>query len=229
MPGLPLIDKQDNFEKIRDEIAAILAFETVNQQTLAAGAGKDPKLWAFDVYRERTRVWEGLSELDEPVDPVVNVWFDSASPVANQSYNSLLHTFDPGIFNIDVFATAINEKNVGTGYVTADQKAVLDAQRIIRLIRNILFSVPPDVTEPGMNYEELNLPGVVAYRRIQSETIFQPDYNKQAVVVGAARIVMAVKYIETGLEGPDQDFELLQSGATTTDGGQIFFEFDLKV
>jgi hypothetical protein len=225
--ALPLIDKQDNFEKVRDEIAAILAYETANQQALAVGAGKDPDLWKFEVYRERSRIWESLSELDEPVTPIVNVYFDSESFEGNQSYVSLLHTADPGIFHIDILTTAINEKKIAAGYVSADQKATFDAQRILRLVRNILFSVPADSTQPGMNYEELNLPGIVAYRRIQSITSFQPDYKKQAVIIGLARLVLAVKYIETALEGPDQNFETLFAQATTTDGGQIFFEFDL--
>lgn len=223
---LGLIDKQDNFEKIRDEIAAILAFETANQQALAVIAGKDPKLWEFDVYVERARIWESLSSFDEPVPPVVSVYFESESFAGDQSYNALLQTADPGIFNIEIFTTALNQKNVGDGYVTADRAAILDCQRIIRLIRNILFSVPADSTQPGQNYTYLNMRGVVAHRRIQSVVQFQPDYKKQAVIIAAARIELAVKYIETALEGPDQPFELLQVQATTTTGGQVIIQFD---
>ena len=224
---LELIDKQDNFEIIRDEIAAILAAETANQQALAVAAGKNPDLWRFDVYTERARPWESLSELEKPIVPIINVYFDNENFATDQSYSSLKHTADPGLFNIDIFTTALNRKNVGDGYETADRQATLDAQRIMRLIRNILFSVPPDHTQPGQDYQFLNLRGVVGYRRIQSATVFQPDYKKQAVAIGGARIVLAVKYIETALEGPYQNFELLQVTATTTENGQVIMEFDL--
>lgn len=223
---LELIDKQDNFELVRNEIAAILAAETLNQQAKALVAGKNPELWKFDVYIERARIWESLSELEKPVAPVVSVYFESENFAGDQSYNALLQTADPGIFNIEIFATALSQKNVGDGYTTGDRTAILDCQRVIRLIRNILFSVPADSTQPGQDYTFLNMRGVVGYRRIQSVVQFQPDYKKQAVVVAAARIALAVKYIETALEGPDQPFELLQVQATTTTGGQVIIQFD---
>lgn len=223
---LELIDKQDNFELIRNEIAAILAAETINQQAKALAAGKNPELWKFDVYVERARIWESLSELEKPVAPVVSVYFESENFAGDQSYNALLQTADPGIFNIEIFATALSQKNAGDGYITGDRAAILDCQRVIRLIRNILFSVPADSTQPGQDYTFLNMRGVVGYRRIQSVVQFQPDYKKQAVVLAAARIALAVKYIETALEGPDQPFELLQIQATTTTGGQVIIQFD---
>lgn len=222
-----LIDKRDNFEIIRDEIAAILALETASQQALAVGAGKNPQLWTFDVFVERDRPWESLSALEEPVDPIVNVWFDNEDFARNQSFNSLQHTVDPGIFNIDVVTSALSKKNVGAGYDPADYQAKTDCQRIMRLIRNIFFSVPPDTKQPGQDYQFLNLRGVVGYRRIQSLTSFQVDYQKQAVAVAAGRIVLAVKYLETALEGPYRNFELLQVQATTTTNGQVVIDFDL--
>lgn len=223
---LELIDKRDNFEKVRDEIAAILAFETANQQVLALAGGKDPALWEFDVYIERARIWESLTVLEEPVPPVVSVYFESENFAGDQSLTALRQTADPGIFNIEIFTTALNQKNVGDGYITADRAAILDCQRIIRLIRNILFSVPADTSQSGQDYTYLNMRGVVAHRRIQSVVQFQPDYKKQAVIIAAARIALAVKYIETALDGPDQPFELLQVQTTTTTGGQVIIQFD---
>jgi hypothetical protein len=223
---LPLIDKFDNFELVRNEIAAILAKETVNQQLLADAAGKDPDLWKFDVFIERSRPWESLTSSENPVFPVVNVWFDSENFAGNQSFNALLQTAEDGIFNIDIFTVAINKKSAGEGYITADRQAVLDRDRIVRLVRNILFSVPPNNTLPGEDYTFLNLKGIVGYRRIQSIKTFQPEYDKQAVTVVTARVALAVKYIETSLEGPDQDLDLIQVDTITTDGGQVIFTFD---
>ena len=224
---LPLIDKKDNFELVRDEIAAILAKETANQQALAISAAKDPKLWAFNVFKERSDVWASLLETEDPVDPVVNVWFESADFAGDQSFNALKQTAEPGIFNIDIFTASINKKNVGDGYIIADKQAALDCQRIMRLIRNILFSVPPDSSQPGEDYTWLNMRGVVGRRHIQGITRFQPGYKEQAVPVVAARIVLAVKYLETGLEGPDNDFDLVQLETTTSTGGQVEYTFDL--
>jgi len=39
-----LIDKEDNFTLIRNEIAAILAVEVASQKVLATAASKDPAL-----------------------------------------------------------------------------------------------------------------------------------------------------------------------------------------
>lgn len=226
MPGLPLIDKKDNFELIRDEIAAILAFETANQQALAVLAAKDPELWKFDVFIERSRIWESLTLLEEPVSPIVSVYFVSADFAGDQSAVALHQTANPGIFNIDILTTALNQKNVGDGYQSGDQRASLECQRILRLVRNILRSIPPDTTQPGQDYTYLNMRGVVAHRRFQSITQFLPEYDKQAVTIAAARIVLAVKYLETSLEGPDQPFELLQVQATTTTNGQVIIQID---
>ena len=48
---LPLIDKLDTFEIVRDEIAAILATEIASQEALAAGE-PDPTLWRLRVFLE---------------------------------------------------------------------------------------------------------------------------------------------------------------------------------
>ena len=77
-----LIDKQDNNEIIRDQIAAIIAIEKTNQVALATTAGKpDPTLWDFDVYIERKKPWEALSNSDgseagELSNGLVNIYFE---------------------------------------------------------------------------------------------------------------------------------------------------------
>src|SRR5512138_2308869 len=75
-----LIDKQDNCEIIRDQIAAILAIEIDNQKSLASAAGKNIEDFDFDVYIERSRPWEVITSEDgDPLGamPLVNVVFDS--------------------------------------------------------------------------------------------------------------------------------------------------------
>ena len=225
---LSLIDKKDNFELVRDEIAAILAKETANQQAEATLAGKDPNLWKFDVFIERSRIWESLLETGIPVFPVVNISVDSETVSHDQSFNALHQTMEPGIFNIDIFAGGINTKLAGTGFISGDRQASLDCQRIARLIRNILFSVTPDTTLPGEDYTFLNMRGVVGYRRLQNIQFFDLKVkDTPAVSIKTATIALAVKYIETSLEGPSNDFDLIQAETTTSDGGQVNYTFDL--
>ena len=52
-----LITKSDNFELIRDEIAAILAVEIANQKALATIAEADTTLYDFDLFTERSDPW----------------------------------------------------------------------------------------------------------------------------------------------------------------------------
>lgn len=228
---LALIDKKDNFEIVRDELAAILALETANQQALATAVGKDPDLWKFRVFAERSGVWESLqSQIDGiPVFPVVNIWFSSLDFATDQAGYTLTQVADPGSYNIDIFASALTEKLSGPGQKPGDLQAALDCQRIVRLVRNILFSVPADTTKPGDNYPYLNLPGVVMERKIQSIQYFIPDYKEQGVHIQAARIPLAVKFSEFALEGPDNPFELVQLQTVFNETGEVLYEFDLKV
>ena len=74
-----LIDKDDNFEVVRDKIAQILADEIANQMVLAVDGGKDPDLWKLRIFAERSAPW--AQWLDDQTDesPIVNVWFDNHS------------------------------------------------------------------------------------------------------------------------------------------------------
>lgn len=227
MPLAALIDKEDNFEIIRNEIAAILALETLNQQNLATLVGKDPKLWEFKVFVEKSRPFESLDPDDFPLPAVVNVSVDNLTFAGNQSMLSLRQTVDPGIFNIDILSPAVNLKKTDPGYISADRQSMIDCQRIVRLIRNILYSVPPDITLPGDNYPYLNLKKIVGSRKITTITMFPPKEDNEGVMVAAARIQLEVKFLETGAEGPFNLLELLQAQTEILPDGEVIFEFDL--
>ena len=77
---LALIDRQDTFEIIRDQIAALLATEISNQQALASAAGKDPDLWKLRIYLERMNAWEAWLNDQSDLSPLVNIWFASSAP-----------------------------------------------------------------------------------------------------------------------------------------------------
>lgn len=225
---LELIDKKDNWEYIRDEIASILARETGNQQVKAVEAGKNPDLWKFRVFIERSRPWEMLSEHDEVLFPIANVVFDTLNFSSSGSAVTSPQQSDGSVFNIDIVSGAFAEKSVEEGHKSADKTAVLDCQRIIRLVRNILFSVPPNSLAPGEDYYFLNLRGVVGGRRIQAINSFQTDNENQALAIAAARIVFAVTHIETSLEGPDHTLNLLQLNTTFSETGEVNYEFNLE-
>ncbi|NCB47876.1 hypothetical protein EOM81_12795, partial [bacterium] len=82
-----LIDKQDNMEIIRDEIASIISLEIANQKILATAAGKDSSLWDFSVYAEKTTAWELVENSDGKITsqtPLINVYLESANIVNAQ-------------------------------------------------------------------------------------------------------------------------------------------------
>jgi len=226
MPIAELIDKKDNWEICRDEIAAILARETLSQQALAQAAGKNPDLWKFDVLIEKTRPFESLDDDDFPVFPLVNISFESLTNADRESQPALVQIADPAVYNIDIWAIEINVKKSGTGYQSADRQAVLSCQRIVRLVRNILYSVPADSIVAGDDYTYLNLRGIVGYRKIRSINMFEPKYDQQGVTVSTARIQLEVKLRENSLEGPYHNLELLQAQTTVDPDGIVNFQFD---
>lgn len=227
MPLSTLIDKKDNFELIRDEIASILAVETQNQQDLAVIAGKDPKLWEFKVFVEKSRPFESLDIDDFPLPPVVNISVENITFADNQSLISLYQIAEPGIFNIDILSPAINLKTTEPGYISADRQSMMDCQRIVRLIRNILYSNPLDINQIGDNYTFLNLKKIVGSRKITAITFFPPKEDNEGVMIAAARIQLEVKFSESGAEGPFEPLELLQARTEILPDGEVIFEFDL--
>ena len=206
-----LINKQDNFEIVRDQIAAILALETVNQQTLAEADMLDPSLWAFDVYIERSVPWARFQNTDEDQKPIVNVWFEnsnydrrSSSPTSSQLTDSQFH--------IDVYAAGVAHVT-SEGHAPADEKAALNCQRIIRLVRNIVMA--------AQNHQ-LGLTGVVAHRWFSAVTSFQPQQeNEQATHIVAGRMTLDVRHTEENPEVEPMPLETLTTLVTLDPSGAV--------
>lgn len=210
-----LIDKQDNAEIIRDQIAAILALETSAQVALATTAGKpDPSLWAFRVYQERANPWENL-----PGDgsPVVNVWWDSSS-FDGKASNIAERQKSESIFNIDCYGWAESADVVGGGHTAGDRAAAEVAQRAVRLVRNILMAA---------EYTYLGLRGVVWRRWPESITLFQPQQDNQNVhhIMGA-RIAFRVEFNEYSPQVVHETLDLLTIDVQRTGDNQIVVEAD---
>ena len=181
-----LIDKQDTFEIVRDQIAQILADEIAEQQVLAAAASKDPELWNLSIFTERYSPWERFRD-DKAEVPVVNVWYDR-SAFQQAASNVVDHQQVDGTFNIDMVAQGVAGTDGGTGQIVADEAAALNVQRAARLVRNILMA---------SQYTYLDLRPIVGRRWVQTVESFQPAQGEQAVPrISAMRLTLAVVFDE---------------------------------
>lgn len=217
-----LIDKQDNFEIVRDQIAAILTIETASQQALAKAANKkNPKLWDFRVFTERANPIEDWRDVDptSTIDdrPIVNVWYDNGSFPMNKG-NVVERQAHDAVYNIDCYGVGFSRDNPGGGHFLGDKEAALETQRVIRLVRNIIMAA---------EYTYLGLRGTVWRRWPQSITVFQPQIDGRPVsrVVGA-RIALRAEFNEFSLQVTPETLELLTIQTKRTEDGEIVLEAD---
>lgn len=214
-----LIDKQDNFEIIRDQIAAILATEVDSQKALATAAAKDASLWDFKVYTERSNPWENYLNDTAELTPTVNVWYDNSN-FMDTSSNIVERQTTEAIFNIDCYAVANSSGNIAGGHNPGDQGAAFAVQRVIRLVRNILMAA---------EYTYLGLRGLVWQRWTQTVTVFQPQQDRGNVrPVIAARIGFKVKFSEFSPQISGPGLELLSTTVKRTEDGQIVIRADYE-
>lgn len=217
-----LIDKFDNVELIRDKIASILATEISNQKSLATLANKNPNLWDFKVYTERSNPIENFLNIDENASlannlPIVNVWFDNYN-IEDKSSNAVEKQTINGTFNIDIYALGISKNNPSQGHLSGDELANRETQRVFRLVRNILMAG---------DYTYLKLRGIVGKRWIQSVTAFQPDSSGQNMQqVQAIRISFAVQFIEFSPQYQGQALELVSNELKRNEDGSVIANVD---
>lgn len=213
-----LIDKQDNAEIVRDQIAAILALESAAQVALATTAAKpDPNDWKLRVYQERANPWENLPSKTSDRSPVVNVWWDSSAFEANAS-NIVERQKSSTVINIDCYGYG-KSANVGAGgHTCGDQDAAETVQRAVRLVRNILMAA---------EYTYLGLRGVVWRRWVDSITMMQPQQDNQNVhhVVGA-RLAFRVEFNEYSPQVVPETLDLLTADVLRAEDGEIVVEAD---
>lgn len=214
--SLILIDKQDTFEIIRDQIVAILVIETANQMALATLAGKDPDDWKLRIFTERSNPWEQFLNEQDDKSPLVNVWYDNSSFDPSAS-NSIERQKTDAIFNIDCYGFGQSEDDV-IGHKPGDRAAALEVQKALRLVRNILMA--------GEN-TYLQLRGTVWGRWPQSATVFQPQQGERAIqqIVGA-RLSLRVTFNEFSPQIVAETLELLSVDVIRAEDGEIVVEAD---
>ena len=144
--ALALIDKQDSFEIVRDQIAAILVNELANQQALAVGAGKDPLDYTLSVYVERNlpiEQWLNSGPVnDASTVPIASIWLESSNIDTSSTSNAKGEQHFELIYNIDVMARGVNSDDGAGGYNRADRDARIRCHAATRLVRNILSAGP---------------------------------------------------------------------------------------
>lgn len=212
-----LIDKQDNFEVIRDQIAAILATEVASQMALATAGGKDPDDWKLRIFSERSNPWEQLLNEQTDRSPIVNVWFDNSNfdPAAS---NISERQKTEGVFNIDCYGYGISSDEMGGGHNPGDKEAAFEVHKALRLVRNILMAA---------EYTYLGLRGVVWQRWPQSITVFQPQLDgRQMQQIVGARLAFRVVFNEFSPQVPAETLELVSVDVMRTEDGEIVVEAD---
>ena len=215
--ALPLIDKQDNFEIIRDQIAAILVAEVANQMQLATNAAKDPQDWKLRIFTERSNPWEQWLNGQTDKSPLVNVWYDNSN--FNQKASNISERQNSvSIFNIDCYGCGESKNNPGGGHFAGDESAALAVQKAVRLVRNILMA---------SENTYLQLRGLVWQRWPQSIATFQPqiDGNQVQKVVGA-RIALQVDFNEFAPQYQPETLEYVAIDVKRVEDGEIVLEAD---
>lgn len=214
-----LIDKQDNFEVIRDQIAAILATEVASQMALATSAGKDPNDWKMRIFTERSNPWEQLLNEQSDRSPIINVWFDNSNYDPRAS-NIVERQKSESVFNIDCYGYGISSDQVGGGHNPGDKEAAFEVHRSLRLVRNILMAA---------EYTYLGLPGLVWQRWPQSITVFQPQLDgRQIQQIVGARLAFRVMFNEFSPQVTPETLELVSVDVIRKEDGEIVVEADYE-
>ena len=212
-----LIDKQDTAEIVRDQISAILALEVASQVQLAAAAARDPDDYRLRVFQERSSPWEVFPSNVTNTTPVVNVSWDTSTFDGNAS-NAIERQKSVALYNLDCYGYGVSRDVPAGGHSAGDQNATEEAQRAVRLVRNILMAA---------EYTYLDLRGVVWRRWVNSISLFQPQQDNQNVHhVAAARVVLRVEFNEYSPQFELETLDLLTVDVHRTEDDQIVIEAD---
>ena len=218
---LPLLDKIDNFEVVRDKIAQILADESARQVILAVPP-HDPEDYRLNVYVERACPWETwLSPERVGIDtaPIINVFYESCTFDASASSTFTSQTAQ-GVFNIDCYGLGLSYET-SAGHMPGDEAAARESHRAVRLVRNILMAAEN-------NY--LGLRGIVGRRWPLSHTSFLPQKDvspMQRVVV--TRFVLGVNFLETAPQYEGVDAELLHIDLKRAEDGRVLAALEYAI
>lgn len=212
-----LIDKQDNFEIIRDQITAILVNEVASQMSLATASGKNPNNWKLRVFKEQSNPFEQFLNGNPTSDtsPIINVWFDSFTTDPKASNTSERQKVE-AVYNIDCYGFGQSANLVAGGHTKGDVQAATEVHRAARLVRNILMAA---------EYTYLNLRGTVWARWLQNITSFQPQIEGQQVQkIHGLRLVFNVGFSEFSPQITPETLEIMANTVKSAESGEIILE-----
>lgn len=205
MPIETLLSAPDNFELVRDQIAAILTAELAHQETL----GLDP---VPRVFRERARPWGPLVQVPPDERPIINVWFDAAT-VDGASSNTVERQKYDATYNIDCYAFATSRATV-SGHLPSDEAAAVAAAATVRIARQILMAGP---------YTYLGMRGVVWRRWPLTVNMFQaPIDARPDRAIAAGRLALAVQFNEFSPQASGEPIESLHIDVQRKETGELY-------
>ena len=221
-----LIDKLDTFEIVRDQIAGILRTEFISQQALAVTAGKDPLLWAPDIFLERDfPIDKWINEdgtLNANTVPNVTISIENSQrndrrtsvPTGKQVYEVT--------YLIDCLARGVDTETA-TGHIPADKDAHFNCQATVRLVRNILSATI---------YRKLELVGLIdAHPHFSTFEYGQPPVEAilphMSVWNGRGRFMVTM--VEFAPEFVGENLELIHIDISDHGGVILSTEIDTTV
>ena len=199
-----LIDKQDNFEIVRDQIAVLINDNQAAQVILAA-AEPDPSLWKLRVFTERANPWEQfLNDPAADTSPIVNVWYENG--VFDEGKSDVVkRQAHVATFNVDVYGLGVAQSDGAGGQIPGDLTAAETATRGIRLVRNILMASENTYLQLRNAGTDDVGPGVWQ-RWVQSITSFQPELaNEAAHQILGIRLALRVTFNEYSPQADETD------------------------
>ena len=202
---IPLINKQDTFEVVRDQLVTLLRLEFGHQFQLATTSGQvNPNLWNVHVFGERLAPWESATNL-----PIVTVGWQNSMFSDQGAGNVVKRQKAQATYHIDAYGFGVS-----SGTRSGDEHAFLEAHRVIKLVRNILMHA--DNTYLGLR-------GLVWRRWVESMMVFipQPSDIVTKPTVGV-RLVLQVIFNELTVETPAPTLDTIQIDIRTEDGIHVY-------
>lgn len=220
-----LIKRPKNFTVVRDQIAAILKSESLSQQSLAAAANEDSRLWKLRVFTERSNPW-GVWLNNPPKDdsridtsPIVNVSI-SGSQFDKSRGDVVERQTSDSTFWIDVYGYGKSRDDGNPGHIPGDQDAAFEVHRAVGLVQDFLMSA---------GYVDLGMRKVVGSRWISSVDYSPvPDERATSHIYGA-RITFDVSFNEYSPQFEGVPLELISAAFLRAETGEILLAAEFPI
>lgn len=210
-----LIDKKDNFEIVRDQIAAILKLEIENQKQLAAAAGKTASDWDLKIFMERSNPFEEFQSENYTGPAIVNVWYES-SDFDDAGSDTIERQKTTATYNVDVYSYGTAQET-SEGHTPGDLASSLRLAAAVRLVRNILMAGPN-------TYLRFKRP-FIWRRRVETINIYQPNAEDTTIqnIIGA-RLVFRVTFNEHSPQYEGAPLSELSVKVIRSETGEVLLE-----